>query len=194
MKKRALTPAEQCLPVTWSACDRLTREASVGCLIARQPWHLIPLWHHVRGGSGLKPVLPSRAERLLRTTLHDETTSWQLAFMCYWTASVTSKIGSESERMLLLLSLCHLFSSVVSSTAADVGGQSRLWFPYKAGCWLNHANVSWSTHFWSSFRRLLSCWTLFVLQRTRALHRPTSFSRLSTHLDSRASSDSLNLS
>lgn len=42
--------------------------------------------------------------------------------------TVASKIGSERECMLLLLSLCHFFfSSVVSSTAADVksAGEGR---------------------------------------------------------------------
>lgn len=108
-----------------------------------------------------------------------------------------SKIGSERERMPLLLLLCLFFSSVGQHSSwchMCFRGKrqkldSRPWFPCKAGCWLNHANVSRSTHFWSSFRHLLSCWTSFVLQRTRALHCPTSFSRLSTYLDS---SDSLN--
>lgn len=105
----------------------------------------------------------------------------------------------ERTRAVTPLAVSLFSSSVVSSTAADVRsafeGRGRSWWtvaPCKSGCWLNDANVSCSTHFWSSFRRLLSCWALFVLQRTRALHRPTSFSHLSTYLDSHTSSDSLN--
>lgn len=45
--------------------------------------------------------------------------------------TVASKIGSEKERMMLLLLLCHFFSCVVSSTAADVKcalqGRGRSW-------------------------------------------------------------------
>lgn len=85
---------------------------------------------------------------------------------------VASKIGSKRE-CICYSSRWVFFSSVLSSTAAlmpklllreeaEVRGHSHLWFTCKAGHWLHHANISWSTHFWTSVRCLLSCWKLLV--------------------------------
>lgn len=84
LKKAVLTPPR--LPTCHlkrhqTCCDKLTWEASGSCLTARQPCHLILLWHGIQGTRGLNPTLASLAERVLRTALHDETTLRQLVFV-----------------------------------------------------------------------------------------------------------------
>lgn len=64
LKEAALTPPR--LPTCHlkrhqTRCDKLTWEASGSCLLARQPCHLIPLWHGVQETGGLSPALTSQA-------------------------------------------------------------------------------------------------------------------------------------
>lgn len=72
LKKAAFTPSR--LPTCHlkrhqRGRDKLTREASASCLLARQPCHLILL----RKPGGLDPALTLRAERAPDATLHLDT-------------------------------------------------------------------------------------------------------------------------
>lgn len=84
LKEAVLTPPR--LPTCHlkrhqTRCDKLTWEASGSCLPARQPCHLILLWHGIQETRGLNPTLTSQAESVPKITLHDETILWQLVFV-----------------------------------------------------------------------------------------------------------------
>lgn len=95
-----------------TACDRLTREASGGCLAARQPWHLILLRHHIRGRERIKASVAFTSGETSKDDFawwdNLVTTGVYVVLKCVC-GTAALKIGSEWESELLLLPLSATF-------------------------------------------------------------------------------------
>lgn len=173
-----------------TACDRLTREASGGCLAARQPWHLILLWHHIRGRERIKASVAFTGGETSKDDFawwdNLVTTGVYVVLKCVCDTAAL-KIGSECERELLLLPLSVTFFT----PSRPFCPAQQPWFPSLllrkgAEVCLEQLGVTscliFSLEPGSSFMQISSAesslrflwWTLFVPRWTRVSQCPTS--------------------